>query len=37
MGNTSVEETWQMAVKSPLEASFLPIGAVPSALFSIDP
>jgi hypothetical protein len=37
MANTSVEETWQMAAKSPRQAS-LPLGLLFLQLFfSIDP
>jgi len=38
MENTSVEETWQMAAKSPPGASFQPLGSpILQLFFSIDP
>jgi hypothetical protein len=35
MANTSVQETWQIATKSPLGASFLPMGSLILQLFSV--
>jgi hypothetical protein len=38
MENTSVEETWKMAAKSPPGASFQPLGSpILQLFFSIDP